>query len=271
MPSNAINADELGGVEKILSSLWGSAKQDYRDAKTALTGKPDQPAPAAQAGPAAKPKAKKKKAAPKKETQAQQLEQQIQAEEDSPWTQLADSLVGQLQQEQAPVEAALSGALVGPAAQGAESLALQASGIAPGSAAGQWMSSQVAQGAKNADPLMAALSAYGSAYGAGQDTVDQALAAMGQANSASIATSSEQPWLSAIASHLGTGQWGYTVPANVAGQLPPAVQQALKGAGWTVDTASTSKTAQALTGTSATAPTSQYQGPTPSTSVLPTA
>lgn len=252
----------FGGGE--VSDIWG-------DIMAAVTGKPHgpsaPPAPAA-ADPKAKKGSAKKKAAPK-ESETQILEQDLQAEEDSPWTQLGNSLVGQLQQEQAPVEAALSGALVGPAAQGAENLAQQATGISPTSATGQWMSSEVAQGAKNADPLMAALSAYGSAYGAGQSTIDQALSAMGQANSAAISTSSEQPWLSAIASHLGTGQWGYTVPANVAGQLPPAVQQALKGAGWTVDSAATNKTAQALTGTSATAPTS-YAGPTPSSSVLPT-
>jgi hypothetical protein len=150
-----------------------------------------------------------------------------------PWTELAKQLVGQLQQEQAPIEAAISGALVGPAAQGAQQIAEEATGISPSSATGQWMSQQVAKGAQEADPLMEALSAYGSAYGAGQVGVDQALVNMGKANDAAVNNAGADVWLNALASHVGTtGSGYYSVPANIAKELPDPVLEALQGAGF---------------------------------------
>lgn len=156
--------------------------------------------------------------------------------EPDPYANLAKSLVGQLQSEQAPIEAAISGALVGPSAESAEKIAEEATGISPSSATGQWMQQQVAKGAQETSPLMQALSAYGSAYGAGQVTVDQALMNMGQANDAAVNTAPEQTWLNAIASHVGTtGSGYYSVPENISKQLEsqyPGVAQALQSAGF---------------------------------------
>lgn len=175
---------------------------------------------------------KAKKKGETDETEAEQIEAQVKETEDNPWTQAGNALVGQLQQAQAPVEAAVSGALVGPAAQTAENVALEATGISPTSSTGQWMSSQMAKGAQEADPLTQALAAYGSAYGAGQVGVDQALSNMGTANSEAIESGPSEPFLNALASRLGQGNWGYELPASVANQLPPSVQEALQTAGW---------------------------------------
>lgn len=148
-----------------------------------------------------------------------------------PWTQLAQSLVGQLQQEQAPVEAAISGALTQPAAATALGIADQAVGISPSSSTGEWLQQQVSKGATEMDPLQQALSAYGSAYGASQVGVDQALVNMGKANDAAVNSSEEQPFLSAIASHIGGGSY-YDIPQTIVNGLPGSVQEALYNAGW---------------------------------------
>jgi hypothetical protein len=154
--------------------------------------------------------------------------------ESDPYANLAKSLVGQLQTEQAPIEAAISGALVGPSAESAEKIAQEATGISPSSATGQWMAQQVSKGAQETSPLMQALSAYGSAYGAGQVTVDQALLNMGQANDAAVNTAPEQTWLNLLAQHVGTtGSGYYSVPPALAKSLEaesPGVAEALQNA-----------------------------------------
>jgi len=98
--------------------------------------------------------------------------------------------------------------------------------------------------------------------------VDQALVNMGKANDQEVNTAGVQPFLSAIASHIGGGEY-YTIPAAQAAGLPTDVQKALTNAGWTVDSPATSKAAASLTGSPATVPTgaSSLNTPTVGTGV----
>lgn len=173
-----------------------------------------------------------KKADPKKKTTAKKKTTDAPAQGDA-FEQLAKSLVGELQEEQAPIEAAISGSLTGPAAATAEGIADSAVGVSPDSATGQYMANLVGKGQQQSDPLTEALGAYGLAYGASQVGVDQALLNMGAANDAAVNDAPEDAWLNAIASHIGTTQSGYySVPENIAKALPAPVAQALQGAGF---------------------------------------
>ena len=214
--------------------------------------------------------AKKSSKSKKKSTSKSTAETAAQAEEqlaNSPWSQIGQALVTQLQQEQAPVEAALSGALTQPAEQSALNTAMEAAGVAPGSASSAWVKGEAALGQQEADPLQAALASYGTAYAAGQQGVDQALTNLGQANQTAINTAPESEWLNQIAQHPGA-DW-YVVPPTVASSLPPAVAQALQQAGFqgittpkggwgpnALPSTGASSIAGALSGVSGTAPSS---------------
>jgi hypothetical protein len=251
-------ADQVGGV---FNALFGSGPpgrpssiaEGAHDVKKALYPEPKDSG----AKPKAKKAATKKTAAPSATAPP------------DPWTQLAEAIVGQLQQEQAPIEAAVSGALTGPAAQGAENMALEATGISPGSSAGQWLSQQVQQGAKEADPLQAALSAYGSAYGAGQVGVDQALINSGRANDAAVNSAPEQAALGLLQQTYGKQDPSYygLTPSQAAVQ-PSFIQQALKNANITVPTPGKgSSAASALLGSTGTSTASNPLTPTVGTSI----
>jgi hypothetical protein len=217
----------FGNIEKgaknawqVINDLWGTGQPGEQTVYGEAVGQNDKP-PADKAS-------SKKKAAPKKKVAATPT-----TEQPSPWTQLSEALVGMLQQEQAPVEAALSGALVGPSAQSAENIAEEATGISPSSPTGQWMQSQMALGKKENDPLMAALASYGSAYGAGQEAVDKAMSTMGELNQTMVNTAPEQAALQTLTQTYGKQDPSYySFTQAQASALPPAVQEALYNAGY---------------------------------------
>ena len=182
-----------------------------------------------QGGPAAPPKgggASGPSGATDAPTQAQ-LEAQIAA---NPFNKLGEGLVKQLQEEQAPIEKAVSGedteAAERQAVQGAQSLA----GVTPNSSAGQWFNQQIAQANQTDQPMQAAMADYGKAYDAGQKGVDTALGGMGQANALANITAPQQAYLNMIAQHLGSGQY-YSLNQAQTSQLPPALLYYLQQAG----------------------------------------
>lgn len=158
---------------------------------------------------------------------AQQLQQQIQ---NSPWSQISQALVGQLQQLAAPVEQAVSGAEVPQAESAAMATALAAAGPQAAATEGGWAAGQAAQGQENnvSSGLTAALQSYGQAYQTGVNTVGQAIGNLGAANALAVGTAPESAWLQA-ASQPGAVTYKES-PATAS--LPPAIQWALQQAGW---------------------------------------
>jgi hypothetical protein len=185
---------------------------------------------------------KKGKAAPKKAggkkggtttssaPTATQLEQEI---ANDPWSQLGKALTTQLQQEQVPIEKAISGGDTASTAQAATTQALADAGLAPNSSAAQWLTSNMNQAQANDAPMAQAMNAYGQAYAAGQQGVNTALTGMGQANQLGVATAPEQTWLGDLATHIQSNlAYSGTVP-SWAQNLPDALKVYLQQSGQT--------------------------------------
>jgi hypothetical protein len=174
------------------------------------------------------PKKKAKSDSDKPLTEAQ-IEAQIAA---NPFNKLGQGLVTQLEQEQAPIEKAISGGDTASATQSAVGQALAASGVSPGSSAAQWLDSNIAQANANDSPMQAAMNAYGQAYGAGQQGVDQALSGMAGANALGVTTAPEQTWLQGLGTHLQSNLNYYgQIPTSTAENLPPALLYYLQQSG----------------------------------------
>jgi hypothetical protein len=160
---------------------------------------------------------------------AASIEKQIASD---PWSQLQSALVDQYKSAQAPVSAAVSG-LSGPTAEAAAgNQALASLGLSPSSAAGSWLSSQMAAANATDQPLTQAMNAYGNAYNAQAQPVESALTNLGQANAMAVATAPEQSWLSALGSHVTSNlsYYGAIPNASIAG-LPAPLVSALQQSG----------------------------------------
>ncbi len=156
-----------------------------------------------------------------------QIEQEI---ANNPFNKLGEGLVKQLQEEQAPIEKAISGQDTAASVKSATAQAFADAGVSPNSSAGEWLNSNIAKANAADQPMQAAMAAYGKAYDAGQKGVDSALANQGQANALGQITAAEQPYLNLITQHLGSGQWESLSPTQAA-NLPPALQYYLQQAG----------------------------------------
>lgn len=156
-----------------------------------------------------------------------QIEQEI---ANNPFNKLGEGLVKQLQEEQAPIEKAISGQDTAASVKSATAQALADAGVSANSSAGQWLDSNIAKANAADQPMQAAMAAYGKAYEAGQKGVDSALANQGQANALGQITAAEQPYLNLITQHLGSGQY-YSLTPQQASSLPPALQYYLQQAG----------------------------------------
>lgn len=160
---------------------------------------------------------------------AAEIEKEIAA---NPFAQMGQGLVKGLEAQEAPVQQAVSGQLTAPAVNSALSEAFAASGLSPTSAAGQLVGANIAQGEKNAQPLQEAMSAYGTAFGQGQSTIDNALTNLGQANALGVATAPEQQWLTSLQSHIQENlAYSGNVPTAAIANLPPALQYYLQQSG----------------------------------------
>ena len=159
-------------------------------------------------------------------TQAQ-IEQEI---ANNPFNKLGEGLVKQLQEEQAPIEKAISGQDTAASVKSATAQAFADAGVSANSSAGEWLNSNIAKANAADQPMQAAMAAYGKAYEAGQKGVDTALLNQGQANAIGQTTAAEQPYLNLITQHLGSGQY-YSLTPEQAGSLPQALQYYLQQAG----------------------------------------
>ena len=171
--------------------------------------------------PAPKKPAAKKKTAAKGATAptAQQIEQQIQAQD--VWGKLGQGLVADQQKLENPILQAMGGGLTGPATSVAANTALGAMGLSPTDSAAKWLHSEIKQANANDSPLQAAMNSYAAAFATGQQGVDQALTNLGQANQQFVETAPNATWLQEIAQHISsninyTGQ----IPSYIANSLP---------------------------------------------------
>lgn len=162
-------------------------------------------------------------------------EAQIQAVQNSPWTQLSNALVKEYQSEETPVAAAVSGSQINQDEAGAANSALASLGLSSGSSAGSWLSAQTAAAQATAAPVSQAMAQEGAQYAAQEQPIENAINAYGQANALSEETAPEASWLNALASHVQSNlsYYGLVPSADVGagGSLSGGVATALKEAG----------------------------------------
>ena len=176
--------------------------------------------------------AKEKKAAATKAADQKEIKAQIQAVQDSPWTQLSTALTKQYEQAETPTAALVSGSEGSTAQEGAASQALASLGLSPGSSAGSWLSAQTAAAQETAAPVSQAMAQEGAQYAAEAKPIESALAAGGQANALETETAPDASWLQALASHVQSNLSYYgLVPTASLPSLAPGVAEALKLSG----------------------------------------
>jgi hypothetical protein len=181
---------------------------------------------------AAKGEEQKKAAAAKSAAAQKALQAQIQAVQDSPWTQLSNGLVNQYKTAETPTAAAISGTATPTAQEGAANSALSSLGLSSSSPAGSWLTAQTQAAQQTAAPVSQAMAQEGAQYQAEEQPIENALAAGGEANALAVNTAPEASWVQALASHVQSNLSLYgTVPTAALSSLSPAVAEALKLSG----------------------------------------
>lgn len=188
-----------------------------------------------------------------------------------PWSQLGAGLAKTLEEEQAPIEKAVSGQDTGSQDKAAMTSALTTLGLSPGSGAAQWLNSNIATANKADQPMQAAMAAYGKAYETGQKGVDTALTNMGQMNQLGVNTAPEQTWLQDIAQHIQSNiTYGQVVP-SWAQSLPDALKYYLAQSGGTSSSGTMPLTSLTYPGSKNAGPASSLAGVAPGSTATPAA
>jgi hypothetical protein len=222
--------DPLGQAESIIGDRL---KDQFSSSTSAATGTTSLTDPKQEKAEAAKWKAQQaQKAAQQRQLAEQKAE--IQAVQDSPWTQMGNAILQQYQQQSAAIQPYLSGANIPAAQSGAANQALSSLGLSPGSSAGQWLTSQTQAAQATAAPVAAAMNQEAAAYAAEDGPITSALQSWAQDNAIGVLTAPESPWLTALGSHV-TSNLAYSGEIPTA-DIPflkesPALTKALESSG----------------------------------------
>ena len=188
-----------------------------------------------------------------------------------PWSQLGAGLAKTLEEEQAPIEKAVSGQDTGSQDKVAMSAAMTTLGLSPGSGAAQWLNSNIATANKADQPMQAAMAAYGKAYETGQKGVDTALTNMGQMNKLGVKTAPYQTWLQDIDQHIQSNiTYGQVVP-SWAQSLPDALKYYLAQSGGTSSSGTMPLTSLTYPGSKNAGPSGSLAGVAPGSTATPAA
>ncbi len=247
---------EAGEIRHDIAGWWGDAGPDLDKAASEIQQKdpvtealhPETIPEMVKGGKAAP--AKKKKAAAPASAAAPAADTPA-----NPFAALAQGLASDMQAQQAPVEQAITGAQLPALTQSATTQALSEAGLSPGSSAGQWLNTNIAQANANDAPMQAAMNAYGAAYQTGQQGVDTALTNLGQANALGIQAAPETTWLNDLATHIQSNlAYSGEIPTADLATLPPALQYYLQQSGGAGGTGETSLSSLVVPGAAANAP-----------------
>lgn len=216
----------FGGLEQAAKGhAFAPGQPMSRIANWLVQGTPFQPKAAPPAP--AKPKAKAAAAKPDPAAQAAAMEKAI---ANSPWNQMMQAVEKTYAAEEAPVQAAISGAGTVPGQNQAINMALGLTGA--GQAGAAFLGNAQAQANAATAPVTAAMRAMGTQFAANQGPISNALAAYANANALMTETAPASAWLSALQSHITSNLSYYgEVPKAAVGSIPPAVASALSQSG----------------------------------------